>query len=192
MRVALINPNWNFDGSIYFGCRAPHLPLEFGIAQGMLRDAGHRVLLVDAHLHALSLGDVEAELKAFAPEVIVVTTAPTYLFWRCAPPELRVPQELCRIVRELAPLLVAVGPHGSTTPRTALVKLGADIVVMGECEELLVRLADGERDGLPGLCYRDGKEIRVVGGPVATHFIDLPPLEWPDDAIARHNHHHHR
>ena len=30
MRVALINPNWNFDGSIYFGCRAPHLPLEFG------------------------------------------------------------------------------------------------------------------------------------------------------------------
>ena len=28
MRFALINPNWTFDGSIYFGCREPHLPLK--------------------------------------------------------------------------------------------------------------------------------------------------------------------
>ena len=27
MRVALLNPAWHFDGSIYFGCREPHLPL---------------------------------------------------------------------------------------------------------------------------------------------------------------------
>jgi len=40
-RVALLNPNWNFDGSIYFGCRSPHLPLELGISQHYLRQAGH-------------------------------------------------------------------------------------------------------------------------------------------------------
>ena len=28
MKVALINPPWRFENSIYFGCRAPHLPLE--------------------------------------------------------------------------------------------------------------------------------------------------------------------
>ena len=28
MRVALVNPSWSYEGSIYFGCRAPHLPLE--------------------------------------------------------------------------------------------------------------------------------------------------------------------
>ena len=28
MRVALINPRWTFDGSIYFGCHDPHLPLD--------------------------------------------------------------------------------------------------------------------------------------------------------------------
>ena len=38
----------------------------------------------------------------------VVTTAPTYLFWRCAPPELRVPQELIRAIRDQVPFLVAV------------------------------------------------------------------------------------
>ncbi len=32
MRVALVNPRWTFDASIYFGCREPHLPLELGYA----------------------------------------------------------------------------------------------------------------------------------------------------------------
>ena len=29
MRFALVNPPWAFEGSIYFGCREPHLPLEY-------------------------------------------------------------------------------------------------------------------------------------------------------------------
>src|SRR3569833_4449569 len=94
----------------------------------------------------LSHSDIADELRSFRPDMIVITTAPTYLFWRCAPPELRVPQELVAAVRDLAPLLVGVGPHGSTTPRAALRKLGGDIVVMGECEETLVRIAGGERE----------------------------------------------
>ena len=36
MKFALVNPRWSFDGSIYFGCREPHLPLEYGYAQALL------------------------------------------------------------------------------------------------------------------------------------------------------------
>ena len=50
MRFALLNPNWTFEGSIYFGCREPHLPLELGYARTMLEQAGHQALLVDAQL----------------------------------------------------------------------------------------------------------------------------------------------
>ncbi len=32
MKVALINANWRYGGSIYFGCRSPHLPLELEVA----------------------------------------------------------------------------------------------------------------------------------------------------------------
>src|SRR5690606_36488495 len=81
---------------------------------------------------------------------------------------------------------------GSTTPRAALKKLGVDIVVMGECEEVLLRLAGGEREGVMGICYSDAGEIRVHGGPQAARFIDQPPLVWADEIIARHGHHHHR
>jgi anaerobic magnesium-protoporphyrin IX monomethyl ester cyclase len=190
-RVALINPNWSFDRSIYFGCRSPHLPLELGISGHYLRQAGHPTLLLDAHMFDLSFADLEAELRAFRPDMIVLTTAPTYLFWRCAPPELRVPQALALAVRELAPMLVAVGPHGSTTPRAALKKLAVDIVVMGECEQSLLRLANGERD-FAGLCFAQDDAIRVNGGPQAASFKDQPVLSWPDEMVRRHHHHHHR
>jgi len=192
MRIALINPNWRFEGSIYFGCRSPHLPLEFGAAQRMLRDAGHTVRLIDGHLFDLPAVDVLAEVAAFRPDMTVITTAPTYLFWRCAQPELRVPQEMSLLLRDWSPFLVAVGPHGSTTPRAALRKLAVDVVVMGECEETLVRLAAGERDSVPGTCYREDGDIRVIGGPLAARFVDQGPLAWPDEMIARHRHHHHR
>ena len=39
-------------------------------------------------------------------------------------------------------MTVAVGPHGSATPETALRKLGVDVVIRGECEEVITALAD--------------------------------------------------
>lgn len=191
MRVALINPNWRYDGSIYFGCRSPHLPLELGITQQFLQSNEHRTLLLDAHLLGLSTSDIVAELKAFRPDMTVIVTAPTYLFWRCPPPELRMPQELARAVRDAAGFLVAVGPHGSATPRAVLRKLRVDLVVMGECEELLLQLAGGERN-LTGTCFMDGGEVRIIGGPQAAAFVDQPARAWPDEMIRHHHHHHHR
>jgi anaerobic magnesium-protoporphyrin IX monomethyl ester cyclase len=190
-RVALINPNWHYEGSIYFGCRSPHLPLELGISQQLLERAGHVTLLLDAHMFELSIEDIAAELTSFKPDIVVITTAPTYLFWRCAPPELRIPQQLSFALRDLAPTLIAVGPHGSTTPRAALAKLKVDFVVMGECEKTVLRLVNGERD-ISGVCYADGNAIRVNGGPQAANFVDQPALQWPAEMIRRHAHHHHR
>jgi anaerobic magnesium-protoporphyrin IX monomethyl ester cyclase len=191
MKVALINPNWRYRSSIYFGCRSPHLPLELGITEQLLQRDEHRTLLIDAHLCDLSPSDIVARLKDFRPDMAVVTTAPTYLFWRCPPPELTVPQELARALHGHAGFLVAVGPHGSATPRAVLHKLGVDLVVMGECEEVLLQLAGGERD-VAGTCFIEGGAVRVIGGPRAAAFLDQPPLAWAGEMIRRHDHHHHR
>src|ERR1700758_2376883 len=146
MKIALVNPPWSFDGSIYFGCREPHLPLEYGYAKALLTGAGHSTEIFDAHAEGFETAAVADRVAEFAPDMTVVTTAPSYLFWRCAPPELRVPQELLATLASVSGIKVAVGPHGSTTPRAALRKLGVDAVVLGECEETLVRLADVPRD----------------------------------------------
>jgi B12-binding domain/radical SAM domain protein of rhizo-twelve system len=195
MRLALVNPPWSFDGSIYFGCREPHLPLEFGYAQALLAEAGHQAAIFDAQAEEWRLADLAARVSAFAPDIVVVTTAPSYLFWRCAPPELRLPQLTLQALAGIGAATVAVGPHGSTTPRSAVRKLAVDAVVMGECEEILVRLAAAPRDGwgaIAGVCTRTGDGIAVRGGPQAADMTQLPALRWPAAALSRHAHHHHR
>ena len=192
MRVALVNPNWTFAGSIYFGCREPHLPLEFGYAQALLERRGHEARIIDGHLLDLPLDSIVEEVCDYRPDFTVVTTAPSYLFWRCAPPELRVPQVLVRALRSVGGTLVAVGPHGSTTPRTTLAKLGVDVVVLGECEEIIARLPDEDASAIPSLCIREDGGMRISGAPHAAKFVDLPPLTWPGEWLGRHRHHHHR
>ena len=173
MRVALVNPAWDFTGSIYFGCRAPHLPLELGYARALMVRAGHTAEVFDLHL----LGGAADDVAAFRPDMTVVTTAPSYLFWRFPPPELRVPRDFVAALDGRGGRTVAVGPHGSATPGTVRRKLGVDYVIRGECEEAVADLADGRY--VPDRLHE-------------TRFADLPALSWADAAVARHAHHHHR
>lgn len=191
MKYVLVNPNWSFEGSIYFGCPEPHLPLEYGYAQALLEAAGHQVLLLDAQLEGLPLAEIQARVSTFKPDFTVITTAPSYLFWRCAPPELRVPQALAQLLREVGGTLVAIGPHGSTTPKTTLKKLGVSVVVLGECEEILPKL-NTPWETIPSICYWQGDEPTVQGGPHASDLAALPALHWPSALIRHHHHHHHR
>jgi anaerobic magnesium-protoporphyrin IX monomethyl ester cyclase len=195
MKIALVNPNWDFAGSIYFGCREPHLPLEYGYARQLLEADGHEAVIIDAQFDRLDERQLGRAVADFAPDMTVLTTAPSYLFWRCAPPELRVPQRAATLLREGTDLLIAIGPHASTTPRAALRKLGTDAAVLGEAEEILRLLARTPRErwgDVPSLAYRNGTEIVVQGGPHASDMTALPALKWPDRIVARHSHHHHR
>jgi B12-binding domain/radical SAM domain protein of rhizo-twelve system len=193
VKVALVNPPWSFDGSIYFGCREPHLPLEYGYAKALLEGDGHDALIVDGQLDGLSLGDMRACLAAYAPDVTVITTAPSYLFWRCAPPELRVPRETLEALDGVTGKTVVIGPHASTTPHATLRKLRCDAAIMGEAEEILPRLvAADEWRGVPSVACLDANEVAINGGLHACNMETLPALTWPHDAIERHAHHHHR
>jgi B12-binding domain/radical SAM domain protein of rhizo-twelve system len=196
MRVVLLNPPWHYEGSIYFGCREPHLPLELGYARALLQEEGHEAILIDAH--AAPAVDWAAAIAALAPDLLVLTTAPTYLFWRCPPPELRVPMEALAALRAVDCPKVAVGPHPSTSPATTLRKLGVDAVVLGECEETIAALARtplADWASLPSVLVTAAAEAGAVSAPPRSASCDmsrLPPLLWRDDEVARHVHHHHR
>jgi B12-binding domain/radical SAM domain protein of rhizo-twelve system len=193
MKVALVNPAWSYEGSIYFGCREPHLPLELGYARQQLEAAGHEVLMLDGPLLGLDNGRLAEKVAAYGPQMTVVTSAPTYLFWRCAPPELRVPREFLAALDRRGGRTVAVGPHGSATPEPTLRKLGVDIVVRGECEEIVTRLADRQDwTDVASTAYIKGGSLVSVGANHASPFVDSPALSWPDTWLAAHQHHHHR
>jgi len=204
--VCLVNPSWSFQGSSYFGCREPHLPLEFGYTRALLEARGHAVTVLDGQGSGWAPEELLAAVVRTAADLVVVTTAPSYLFWRCAPPELRVPLAFARGLRQLGTRLVVVGPHGSSTPGSTLRKFASALgsreiaVVLGECEEVLADLVDRlPGRGLAAACsqtsamaFWDGEAPRVNGGPHTSRLEELPPLRWADEVIARHAHHHHR
>jgi B12-binding domain/radical SAM domain protein of rhizo-twelve system len=165
--------------------------LEYGYAKALLEQQGHDVLIVDGQLDNLSRVEIKNQVAAFEPDFTVVTTAPSYLFWRCAPPELRVPQETVLDLQDISRTMVAVGPHGSTTPKATLKKLGVDVVVLGECEEILPKLTGNWQD-VTSICYWEAGEPRVQGSPHTTDLTALPALHWQQEMIGRHHHHHHR
>ncbi|RWO45787.1 MAG: TIGR04295 family B12-binding domain-containing radical SAM protein [Mesorhizobium sp.] len=193
MKVALVNPFWTYEDSIYFGCRQPHLPLELGYSKASLEADGHQVLMLDGQIQKLDNAALADRVAAFAPAMTVVSTAPTYLFWRCAPPELRVPADFLNRLAGHGGRTVAVGPHGSATPAPTLRKLGVDVVVRGECEEVVAELARGDDwSAVPHTAYLDEGKLVGNGGVHTSSFVDHPPLSWPSDWIAAHSHHHHR
>jgi len=191
MKYALVNPRWSFEGSTYFGCPEPHTPLELLSAREMLRADGHEVMLIDANIEELTPDEVRARLNAFEEDFLVVPTAPSYLFWRCPQPELRIPKAWINALARSS-LVVAIGPHGSVTPCTTAEKTGVEVVLRGEPDQTLPMLAKMPWEMVPGCCWRDAKGyFHMSGGLGATEMRSVPMLDYSDYPVERHKHLHH-
>lgn len=191
MKYALVNPYWSFEGSTYFGCQEPHFPLELLCAQEMLRRAGHEVLLVDALMECMTPAEVRAKLSRFEEDFLVIPTAPSYLFWRCPQPELRIPMKWLTAL-EPSSVKVAIGPHGSATPHATLMKTGVDVVLRGEPDQTLPLLASAAWETIPGCCWRgaDGR-FHFSQSLGVTEMRDLPSLDYSEYPVELHQHKHH-
>ncbi len=190
MKYALVNPNWEFQGSTYFGCQAPHYPLELLFAYDQLREAGHEPLLIDAQADDLGPTEVRRRVNAFAPDFLVLTTAPTYLFWRCPQPELRVPMEWFRSLGSSA-TRVAIGPHPSATPAATLRKLMCDVALRGEPEETLADLASEPWSQIEGCCWRDEEGEHISARLGVADMKTLGALDFRNYSVEKHSHRHH-
>ncbi len=190
MRFALVNPAWEFHGSIYFGCQDPHYPLELLFAFDKIKEGGHEPLLIDAQLHNLSVGDVKRLLDNFDPDFLVIPTAPSYLFWRCPPPELRIPRLWFAGLNGRA-VKVAIGPHASATPGPTLRKLGCDVAFRGEPDEVIVQLASRPWDQIEGCCWKDENGEHISAKLAVTDMQKLGALQFENYNIEKHTHRHH-
>jgi anaerobic magnesium-protoporphyrin IX monomethyl ester cyclase len=191
MRYALVNPGWSFEGSTYFGCDAPHFPLELLSAREMLRAAGHDVLLIDAWMDDMTPQQVRQRLSAFNEDFLVIPTAPSYLFWRCPQPELRVPKQWIHELDRQSKVVV-IGPHGSVTPLATIRKTGADVVLRGEPDQTLPQLASTPWEMIPGCCWRDDNSaFHQTPGLGATDMRAIGPLDYSDYPVEKHSHLHH-
>lgn len=190
MKFAFVNPNWDFAGSTYFGCRDPHVPLELMFAYDKVREAGHEPLLVDAQTDDLSMEEVRPRLRSFGPDFLVIPSAPSYLFWRCPPPELRVPMEwFAGLGRNATKVLI--GPHGSATPGASLRKTGADVVLKGEPDQAIADLASRPWQDIDGCCWRDEHGEHIASTLGVVDMKTLKALDLENYNVEKHWHRHH-
>ena len=190
MKFALVNPAWTYEGSTYFGCQDPHYPLELLFAFDQIRSSGHTALLIDAHQDRLNTRQVKIKLDDFRPDFLVIPTAPSYLFWRCPPPELRVPQKWFTEL-ETSAVKVAIGPHPSATPAATLRKLKCDLAMRGEPDQTLPQLASRPWADVEGCCWRDDSGIHLSPGLGITDMKKLGALSFQNYNVESHVHRHH-
>ena len=191
MRFALVNPSWSFEGSTYFGCAEAHFPLELLSAREVLRGAGHEVLLVDAWMEGLTPEQVKERLDGFGEDFLVIPTAPSYLFWRCPQPELRIPQQWIAAL-DRSSKKVVIGPHGSVTPLATLRKTGADVVLRGEPDQTLPQLASMPWEMVAGCVWLDATgRVSATPGLGTTDMRAIGMLDYSDYPVERHLHLHH-
>jgi anaerobic magnesium-protoporphyrin IX monomethyl ester cyclase len=190
MKFALVNPDWNFEGSIYFGCQEPHYPLELLFAFDKIKEAGHEPILIDAQLEKLPLEDAKRRLQRFDPDYLVIPTAPSYLFWRCPPPELRIPQQWFSGLEGRA-VKVAIGPHASATPGPTLRKLNCDVAFKGEPDDVIALLPTRPWAQIDGCCWRDESGIHISPTLAVTDMRKLGALKFDNYDVESHKHRHH-
>jgi anaerobic magnesium-protoporphyrin IX monomethyl ester cyclase len=190
MRFALVNPNWNFEGSIYFGCQEPHYPLELLFASDKIQESGHEALVLDAQLDNLSVHDAKERVDRFDPDYLVIPTAPSYLFWRCPPPELRIPRHWF-VGLESRAVKVAIGPHASATAGPTLRKLNCDVVFRGEPDEVIPLLPTRPWGDIDGCCWRDASGDHISSTLAVTDMRKLSALKFDNYNVEAHTHRHH-
>ena len=190
MKFALVNPAWTFEGSTYFGCPEPHYPLELLFAEQQIRAEGHEARVIDAQLERLRASDVRTMLQHFAPDFLVIPTAPSYLFWRCPPPELRVPRQWFQELRSDA-VTVAIGPHASATPGATLKKLDCQVALRGEPDETLAQLAGRPWQEIEGCSFRDRAGMHLSPALAATNMKKLGALDFDHYPVEARTHRHH-
>jgi anaerobic magnesium-protoporphyrin IX monomethyl ester cyclase len=121
----------------------------------------------------------------------VVPTAPSYLFWRCPPPELRVPMEWFAGLRSNA-IKVTIGPHPSATPAATIRKTGCDVALRGEPDQILAELASKPWPEIVGCCFRkEDDQLHISPGSAVTDMSALSPLDFKNHNVEAHRHRHH-
>jgi B12-binding domain/radical SAM domain protein of rhizo-twelve system len=191
MKFAFVNPNWDFKGSTYFGCHDPHYPLELLFAYDKVREAGHESMLVDAQNDNLTTEETKRKVDAFVPDFLVIPTAPSYLFWRCPPPEVRIPKQWFAEAGDGKAVKVAIGPHTSATPAASMQKLGCDVGMRGEPDQTIAELASKPWDQITGCCYRDETGVHLSPGLGVTDMKSLGALDFHNYNVEAHQHRHH-
>jgi anaerobic magnesium-protoporphyrin IX monomethyl ester cyclase len=146
MKVLAITPNWRESrGILPTDTTRPPVapPIEWQYflqssdkpADGAARD-GFEISVFDEYSRNRKLGAFPSALETAQPDIVLLSTAPSYLYWRCPPTTLDAPRKYVSHIRRVKPRIpiILIGPHGTADPASTLRATGATHCFRGEID----------------------------------------------------------
>ncbi len=166
MNVLLLTPSWGTNRAGARRFNRPWPPLDLLTSAALLREHGHRPVLLDARARRLPPESIRKE--ALAADLVLLQSTPLDR-WQCP----NLDWEKLLSVVELLPRekTFLAGAHGTIHPEFMLKSLGVKALVTGEPEAPLLQLAEagGQPEGVPGV-------LRLLDGRL-TGEAERPPLD---------------
>lgn len=171
-----------FDSVIQARTNLP--PIGLGYLGTVLRESGYSVELIDFSIipDARERGKTIERVVSCAPGIVGISTmTPTY------PSAVKMANQMRRSLGSTTKILMG-GYHVTHLPEDCLRSFTADIVIRGEGEEAILRLAElilnGAKDSclseVEGISYRDNDGNVVHNPPKILRLRDLDRLPFPD------------
>jgi anaerobic magnesium-protoporphyrin IX monomethyl ester cyclase len=183
MRILLVAPRSYNPKQMY-----REYPLGIGFLGTLLKQDGHEVRIWDQNVEGLEDDGLWQLVAEFQPQIAgfsVIT------------PNYPVARQQIRKLKQLQPdvWILAGGIHATLFPDD-LIADGADVVVLGEGEPVILQLVAGLAEGLdlgslPGLLFRarTGEVIRTPGHSQTSSLDDLPFVDRSLYNLPQYTHH---
>jgi anaerobic magnesium-protoporphyrin IX monomethyl ester cyclase len=183
MRVLFIAPRSYNPKQMY-----REYPLGVGFLGTLLQQHGHEVRVFDQNVEGLEDEGLFQLVAEFQPDIAGFSVMT---------PNYPVARQQIRRLKQLHPevWVLAGGIHATLFPDDLMAD-GADVVVLGEGEPVILELVTGLAEGrdlgrLPGLVFRapTGEVIRTAGHCQTTSLDDLPMVDRSLYNLPRYTHH---
>jgi hypothetical protein len=164
-KILLLNPNWrDLEKVGRMSKMTSGVPLELIYIAGSLKKLKIGFEIID--LWGLDKNLQDYKDKILNANIVVVNTAPSYVYWRDGTIDCELPKKIIQDVKNINPAIktIVIGPHGTVLPES-IASRDVDYIIRGEPDIITAKLIEaiirGEKTDLAGVCQWQGAKFYI-------------------------------
>ena len=144
-KVVFLTINWRKDKAFY-AVDTSSPPVCFPLEWGYLTNGKYKSIILDEYYHNRKIEETLELISSINPDTILISTTPSYLFWRCPPLNIDLIFEYINQIKlfNSSIIVITIGPHGTVDPKWIFCNSETDYVFRGEPDGNLNRFLENK------------------------------------------------